>query len=346
MRPTPPTSCRRASSLVLAQEILGAPVRHGAVPADVAGRDGRARLGQLRHHHRHRRRLRRPSELRHGHHRPPARGPGLPRRHHRAARLAERRAVQGAGPAEPVLRHHRRQHGLDGQPLHRPTGACATTTATRRAARAASGPDRSVDRLRPALPRGLSRTRPIVLGGIESSLRRIAHYDYWSDKVRRSVLVDAKADILLYGNAERAVVEVAHRLATGRDVADIDDIRGAALMKKAVPDGWTELHADDIESADEGARMLRNTQRRRAPAGVRAGRGRQRDLRPRLPRAASRDQPRQRPPAGAAARRPRAVGDAAADPADDRRDGRRLRAALRARRRIRPTATPRSPPGR
>ena len=52
---------------------------------------------------------------------------------------------------------------------------------------------------------------PIVLGGIESSLRRGAHYDYWSDKVRRSILVDAKADILLYGNAERALVEVAHR---------------------------------------------------------------------------------------------------------------------------------------
>jgi uncharacterized radical SAM protein YgiQ len=51
---------------------------------------------------------------------------------------------------------------------------------------------------------------PIVLGGIEASLRRIAHYDYWQDKVRRSILVDAHADILLYGNAERAVVELAH----------------------------------------------------------------------------------------------------------------------------------------
>jgi radical SAM superfamily enzyme YgiQ (UPF0313 family) len=54
---------------------------------------------------------------------------------------------------------------------------------------------------------------PIVLGGIEGSLRRIAHYDYWSDKVRRSIVVDAKCDLLLYGNAERALVEVAHRLA-------------------------------------------------------------------------------------------------------------------------------------
>ncbi len=96
---------------------------------------------------------------------------------------------------------------------------------------------------------------PIVLGGIESSLRRIAHYDYWSDKVRRSVLVDAKADILLYGNAERAVVEVAHRMARGAKAHEIDDVRGVAVMKTAAPEGWTEARADDIEAADEGARQ-------------------------------------------------------------------------------------------
>ena len=95
---------------------------------------------------------------------------------------------------------------------------------------------------------------PIVLGGIESSLRRIAHYDYWSDKVRRSILVDAKADILLYGNAERAIVEVTHRMAKGAKPADLDDVRGVALLKAAVPDGWTVAHADDIEASDEGAR--------------------------------------------------------------------------------------------
>ena len=98
----------------------------------------------------------------------------------------------------------------------------------------------------------------IVVGGIEASLRRIAHYDYWSDKVRRSVLVDSKADLLIYGNAERAVVEVAHRLAKGHPFDEMDDIRGVALMKRAVPDGWAELHADDISDADEGARMTRD----------------------------------------------------------------------------------------
>ncbi len=113
-------------------------------------------------------------------------------------------------------------------------------------------PDRSVivyaQRCREAF-----RDVPIVLGGIESSLRRIAHYDYWSDKVRRSILADAKADILLYGNAERAVVEVAHRLARGTAISGLDDIRGVALLKSRVPEGWTEAHADDIDAADEGA---------------------------------------------------------------------------------------------
>ncbi len=95
---------------------------------------------------------------------------------------------------------------------------------------------------------------PIVLGGIESSLRRIAHYDYWSDKVRRSVLADAKGDILLYGNAERAVVEVAHRLARREDLSSMDDIRGVVLLKRTVPEGWIEVPADDLESGEEGAR--------------------------------------------------------------------------------------------
>jgi uncharacterized radical SAM protein YgiQ len=96
---------------------------------------------------------------------------------------------------------------------------------------------------------------PIVLGGIEASLRRIAHYDYWSDKVRRSVLIDAKADILIYGNAERAVVEVSHRLAKKVPFSEMADIRGVALVRSSVPDGWTELHADNIEASDEGARQ-------------------------------------------------------------------------------------------
>lgn len=82
---------------------------------------------------------------------------------------------------------------------------------------------------------------PIVLGGIEASLRRIAHYDYWQDKVRHSILIDASADILLFGNAERAVVEVAQRLASGETIESITDIRGTAFVRRDTPQGWFEI---------------------------------------------------------------------------------------------------------
>ncbi len=96
---------------------------------------------------------------------------------------------------------------------------------------------------------------PIVLGGIEGSLRRIAHYDYWSDKVRRSIVVDAKCDLLLYGNAERAIVEIAHRLGAKEPVHSITDVRGTAFVRR--PDdetgkGWFEI---DSTSVDEVGRV-------------------------------------------------------------------------------------------
>lgn len=92
---------------------------------------------------------------------------------------------------------------------------------------------------------------PIVLGGIEASLRRIAHYDYWSDKVRRSILLDAKADFIFYGNAERALIEMTHRMAAGGLEQDFFDVRGVAFARRSVPDAWTVLYADDLESAEE-----------------------------------------------------------------------------------------------
>ena len=88
---------------------------------------------------------------------------------------------------------------------------------------------------------------PLVVGSIEASLRRIAHYDYWSDKVRRSILVDSKADILLYGNAERALVELTHRIAKGEKVADIQDIRGTAFLRKQIPEGWDEIESTKLD---------------------------------------------------------------------------------------------------
>ncbi|MDD1621945.1 MAG: YgiQ family radical SAM protein [Methylococcaceae bacterium] len=88
---------------------------------------------------------------------------------------------------------------------------------------------------------------PIVIGGIEASLRRIAHYDYWSDKVRKSILLDSKADLLVYGNAERQVVEIAHRLAKGEGVHDLKGIRGTVHFVKQVPLGWMEKDSTDID---------------------------------------------------------------------------------------------------
>ncbi|HQS33537.1 MAG TPA: YgiQ family radical SAM protein [Polaromonas sp.] len=92
---------------------------------------------------------------------------------------------------------------------------------------------------------------PIILGGIEGSLRRIAHYDYWSDKVRRSVVVDSKCDLLLYGNAERAIVEIAHRLAAKETVATMTDIRGTAFIRRAGDDtaqGWFEIDSTSVDA--------------------------------------------------------------------------------------------------
>ena len=88
---------------------------------------------------------------------------------------------------------------------------------------------------------------PIVIGGIEASLRRIAHFDYWSEKVRRSVLIDAKADILVYGNAERAIVDIAHRLAARATIDSITDIRGTAYVRAATPADWIEIDSTRID---------------------------------------------------------------------------------------------------
>lgn len=88
---------------------------------------------------------------------------------------------------------------------------------------------------------------PIILGGIEASLRRVAHYDYWSDKVRRSVLVDAKADLLVYGNGERQVVEIAHRLAAGETASQLTDIRGTAFIRRQAPENWIEINSTGID---------------------------------------------------------------------------------------------------
>jgi uncharacterized radical SAM protein YgiQ len=89
---------------------------------------------------------------------------------------------------------------------------------------------------------------PIILGGIEGSLRRIAHYDYWQDKVRRSIVVDAKCDLLLYGNAERAIVEIAHRLGAKEPIENLTDIRGTAFVQRKNAQGWFEIDSSDVDT--------------------------------------------------------------------------------------------------
>jgi uncharacterized radical SAM protein YgiQ len=107
-------------------------------------------------------------------------------------------------------------------------------------------PDRCVivysQRLREAY-----KTVPIVIGGIEASLRRIAHFDYWSEQVRRSVLADSKADLLVYGNAERQIGAIAQRLDAGEPLSDITDVRGTAYLRRGMPAGWVEIDSSELD---------------------------------------------------------------------------------------------------
>jgi len=120
-------------------------------------------------------------------------------------------------------------------------------------------------------------------------LRRIAHFDYWQEKVRTSILLDAAADLLLYGNAERAVVEVAHRIASGEPVSQITDVRGTAFIRRDTPQGWMEIDSSRIDQP--GKSLDRDTTVIRLPHPL-----------PRQPRAALGNQPRQRPRLGAKTR--------------------------------------------
>ncbi len=97
---------------------------------------------------------------------------------------------------------------------------------------------------------------PLVLGGIEASLRRLAHYDYWSDKVRRSVLCDSKADILLFGNAERALIDIAHEMAKGTPLQQLTKIAGTALMLKQLPEDMREIDSSRIDKPGKAMTMI------------------------------------------------------------------------------------------
>jgi uncharacterized radical SAM protein YgiQ len=136
-----------------------------------------------------------------------------------------------------------------GEPHQRPNRACIVYT----------------QRCREAYP-----DVPIVIGGIEASLRRIAHYDYWSDRVRRSILVDAGADLLVYGNAERQIVEIAHRLARREPIDTIREVRGTAFRSQGLPPGFVEVDSTSVDTPGPLAPPTNpyadETERRAAPA--------------------------------------------------------------------------------
>lgn len=90
---------------------------------------------------------------------------------------------------------------------------------------------------------------PIVIGGVEASLRRFAHYDYWDNKVRRSILFDSRSNLLLYGMGEHQIVEVADKLNSGLKINEITDVLGSAYISKEIPDGATVI--PDFESVRE-----------------------------------------------------------------------------------------------
>jgi len=92
------------------------------------------------------------------------------------------------------------------------------------------------------------REVPIVIGGIEASLRRIAHFDYWSEKVRRSILLDAKADLLVYGNGERQIIEIARRLAAGERIEQLRDIRGTSFVRTGGAAHWIEIDSTHLDA--------------------------------------------------------------------------------------------------
>lgn len=107
---------------------------------------------------------------------------------------------------------------------------------------------------------------PVIAGGVEASLRRLAHYDYWSDKVRRSILLDCRADLLVYGMGEDAIVQIARRLAAGQNVRDLRDMRGIAYAlgaSESPPEDAVILPSfeqvrDDKRSFAEATRLIHN----------------------------------------------------------------------------------------
>ena len=257
-----------ARDLFHVPQALGPPLRAGAVSADVPAGDGRARLGRLRRDPGDRRRLRRSPELRHG-----DRRACCSRR--RASASASSRSPTGtrradfAALGEPNLFFGITAGNMDSM-VNRYTAdrrIRSDDAYTPRRRRRARGPTAASSSTRSAAARR-SATSPVVIGGIEASLRRIAHFDYWSEKVRRSILLDAKADLLVYGNGERQIVEIAHRLAAGQPIRDIQRpprhrLRARAAIARRLDRDRLD-HGRHARAARPARRSLRGGARHRA----------------------------------------------------------------------------------
>jgi uncharacterized radical SAM protein YgiQ len=140
-----------------------------------------------------------------------------------------------AGNMDSLVNHYTSDRRLRSDDAYTPDGA------------AGKRPDRAVlvycQKLREAFQQPIN----IVIGGIEASLRRIAQYDYWSDRIRKSILVDSNADMLLFGNAERAIVELAHRMAENEAIKQIRDIRGTAFVVNEIPPDYSIIDSTQLD---------------------------------------------------------------------------------------------------
>ena len=223
-------------------------------------RDAGARLGRGRRRVRHRRRLRRSPELRDGAARPAARGGGAIASRSSAsptgATCEPWRAfgrprlffAVSAGNMDSMINHYTANRKVRNDDAYSPGGADRPPARPRDA------------RLLPARRARRSRRVPVIAGGVEASLRRIAHYDYWSDKVRRSILLDAKADLVVFGMGERAIVEIARPpRPRARPLRDLRDLRGVAyrLGASEAPPGAAADVALDLPSYEDASSSRR-----------------------------------------------------------------------------------------
>jgi len=149
-------------------------------------------------------------------------------------------AAISAGAMDSMVNHYTAAKRLRSDDAYTPGG------------KAGARPNRAVIAYTAAI-KGAFKGLPTIIGGIEASLRRLAHYDYWSDSVRRSVLVDAKADLLLFGMAETALCTLAKRLAAGETISAIHDLPGTAYLTSSAPDGAIALPAFEEVVTDRAA---------------------------------------------------------------------------------------------